>query len=46
MPATETFWIQWMLRTGKPVSELMHMVKNEPEPIRSRFWIYVGAGGR
>jgi hypothetical protein len=41
----EAFWLSWMLRTGRPVSELMQMVKNEPEPIQDRLWIYVNAGG-
>jgi hypothetical protein len=42
----DSFWIGWMLRTGRAVSELMAMLENEPEPIRNRFWIYVNAGGK
>lgn len=31
-----------MYDTGRPVSELMQMLDNEPEPITNRFLIYVG----
>jgi len=41
----DSFWLSWSLRSGRAPSELMHMIDNEPEPLRNRFWIYVDAGG-
>jgi hypothetical protein len=34
--------MQWMYDSGKPVTELMQMLENEPDPIRNRFLIFVG----
>ncbi len=39
----DSFWLDGSVRTGRAPSELMHMIENEPEPIRNRFWIYVNA---
>jgi hypothetical protein len=38
--------ISLAIAMGRTPSELLAAIENEPEYWRSRFWIYVNAGGR